>query len=548
MATIQPASVMGADPNLLGIRDTLNNKFNISNERIGWDGEYVTIDGNKSIRPQQNIGGTTYADQSAIAQAAQPFQQVKTMTQPQTQMSNMMSPAAATTPAQPPVTQQFGDIMGELAAWFPQSNPYDQEMAEMLDILRGRVSNPQRMTIEQVMATPEYLAQQAQTQRGAQQATRQAQEALGEAGFGRSTRLQDRAQAIEFDALDFLMNQAAPGIRQQYQSEADRQTAALMELMDFIGREKAAEDARKHNQFMQGMELLGFKTGREDVAQAQANYENTFNRGAFESDRLFGLEEGKAAWDRDPNNPLNQGRILQNQISALTLQYLPEQMKLEIEGLQQDLETGKIDQQEALYRLNELADPNSISNQIQALSLEAGRLGNQKLKKEIEQIGKTPALTPYEQEMQQIRLESAKIELEQLRNKPNQNDVDFENERRGLAEAIRTGQMTPGTALQQIEEDQQLGFYTPQQADLLKQDLQTLKNAAPSPAPTPEQNMAAEDYLANIPNDRDIEAEARQFGYPLLDYRAYYKDPKGKMSGITFGRWNTLYGPKLSAR
>ena len=53
------------------IRQTLNER-NISNERIGFDDDgYVTIDGNKVIKPQYNIDGTTYADEATINQLTQ---------------------------------------------------------------------------------------------------------------------------------------------------------------------------------------------------------------------------------------------------------------------------------------------------------------------------------------------------------------------------------------------------------------------------------------------------------------------------------------------
>ena len=53
------------------IRQTLNER-NISNERIGFDNDgYVTIDGNKVIKPQYNIDGTTYADEATINQLTQ---------------------------------------------------------------------------------------------------------------------------------------------------------------------------------------------------------------------------------------------------------------------------------------------------------------------------------------------------------------------------------------------------------------------------------------------------------------------------------------------
>lgn len=130
----------------------------------------------------------------------------------------------------------------------------------------------------------------------------------------------------------------------------------------------------------------------------------------------------------------------------------------------------------------------------------------------------------------------------------NQSNADLEAERRGLVDAIRSGQITPGQALQQIDEDLALGFYTPEQAEILRRDLQTIAPNLPTPTPTPSEAQAQEEFRRSLPSDAELEAEARRWGYPILDYRSYAKDPKGMMAGLTFEQWRQLYGPRMTGR
>jgi hypothetical protein len=485
---------MATDPNLMGIRDTLKSKYNIGDERIGYDGEYVTIDGQRAIKPTKNVGGTTYADQATWNSAAGGINALNNS-------YNVMQKLTGMT-----------DGSG-------QANPYDQQVSDLISQLRGNMTNQTPLTMQDVMANPMYAAQQATIGQQAQQATRAAQEALGASGFGRSTNLADRAQSIQNDASNYLNTQVVPVIMQQMQGERDRQTNALMSLLDVLGGQQSLYDARENNDFNQMLGLLEYNTGRQD-----------------------------RAWDVNPDNPQNRAVILQNQMNELKLKNLPEEMRLTLDRLQQQVDAGEIDLQTAEYELNELTDPNSITNQTKRLALEAERLGNQKLRKEIEHIGKVPALTQYEQEMQKLKLEMAKVELQNA--KDGGGNKDFEAEKQGLVTAIRSGGMTPGQAIQQIDEDTSLGFYTPQEAAELRSIITKMASSESNRPMTPEQQAkdkaTRESIKATIPSDKEIEAEARKLGYPTMDYRSYYKDPNGKTAGLSFEQWRKLYGPKLS--
>lgn len=454
---------MATDPNLLGIRETLKNKYNVADERIGYDGEYVTIDGQKSIKPLKNVEGTTYADQATFNSAAGGINNLNNQ-------YNLMQ-----------------QVLGGAGAGGQQAqpNPLDQQFTELLNTLSGRLTNPTPVTMQQVLASPEYAAQQAQIQRQAGQGIRTAQESLGDAGFARSTRLTDRAQRIQNDANEYLTTVATPQIMQQMRGEQDRQVAALMDLLGVLGSERSFQDSRSQNQFSRAMELLGYQTDRTDRAE-DVNYRNSRDQ---VSDQQY-AEEVAYREARDAITDERWKKEFDEDVRRYGLDYAMQQ------AVRQD------------------------------------RLSAEKADRALRSRG--------------LDLEERSLDIRE-KESGSQGNVDFQNERRGLADAIRTGEVTPGQALQQIEEDLKLGFYTSEQAALLKQDLQTLSSNAPSPSQSRDQEKATEDYMANIPNDKDIDAEARSKGYPTLDYRTYYKDPKGKLAGLTFDQWKSLYGPKLSA-
>lgn len=160
-----------------------------------------------------------------------------------------------------------------------------------------------------------------------------------------------------------------------------------------------------------------------DRIQSQINQQNSNRQFDLQEGGLMGQYGGQRTlagqqfdYNTSPTNPQNVGQALNNQIAELKLQNLPQEIKLGLEALQQDIKTGALNQQQAELKLKELQDPNSITNRSNELALEAARLGNVQLQKQIEQIGKVPALTDYEKQMQNLKLEAAKVELQQAQN------------------------------------------------------------------------------------------------------------------------------------
>jgi hypothetical protein len=148
-----------------------------------------------------------------------------------------------------------------------------------------------------------------------------------------------------------------------------------------------------------------------------------------------------------------------------------------------------------------------------------------------------------------MKLNREQFEFDKEQSSQDQSNVDINQEKQGLTDAIRSGQVTPGQAMQQIEQDKQLGFYSDQEAAALKAVVSQLAGFQGDQPKTAEQQQTEqvqrEEIMANIPSDKEIEAEAAKLGYPRLDYRSYYKDPKGKTAGLSFEQWRSLYGPVM---
>lgn len=121
----------------------------------------------------------------------------------------------------------------------------------------------------------------------------------------------------------------------------------------------------------------------------------------------------------------NQGQQIANQIAKINLDNYPAQVKLQLQQLQQQINSGAISNATAQYQFQELTNPNSVTNQVAALDLqmkqidasnysESQKLQLEQLKKTVAQIGKVEPVSAYEQQMQQLDLQKAQLQIQQL--------------------------------------------------------------------------------------------------------------------------------------
>lgn len=122
----------------------------------------------------------------------------------------------------------------------------------------------------------------------------------------------------------------------------------------------------------------------------------------------------------------NQSQAIANQIAQIDLANYPETSQLQIKQLQQQVQSGKISNDTAAYQLTQLTDPNSATNQAAALELqmkaidasnysEQQKLQLEQLRKTVAEIGKVPYQSETDKQLDQLKVEQAKLELQKLR-------------------------------------------------------------------------------------------------------------------------------------
>lgn len=256
---VQPAPKT-TEVELMPVRETLNKQFGIDNKRIGYNPNtgYVTIDNTEVLKPTVNREGTTYAGQDLFNSAQG---QINTLNNAYNLQQQVLNPQ--------------------------QSNPYDNQLAQLLQQIQQRTMNPVVIDQNAALMSPQYAAFQAQAQRDAQQATRQAQEALGGAHMSRGTRLQDRAQNIQNEAKQFLQLQALPQVIAQLQAQEDARTRNLYDLLGALGQQQGLYDTRNNQQFDRAASVLNFLAGRQDRAQDVDYRDRQFDYGQQIDQRDF---------------------------------------------------------------------------------------------------------------------------------------------------------------------------------------------------------------------------------------------------------------------
>lgn len=188
-----------------------------------------------------------------------------------------------------------------------------------------------------------------------------------------NTQAQQGANQINQDMVNYLneVENARNTLKtqadtQKTQASADIESQALQELMD---SEKFGYD-------------YGLSKSAQDLANKQFNFNSNLQTKQFNADEAWKewqkqWETEQAAWQRSADNPnvqaqvlSNKAQLLSNQMATLELQNYPEEQKLKL----------------------------------------------QQLRKDIDQIGKSPAISDYDRQMNNIKLEQARIELDNMKN------------------------------------------------------------------------------------------------------------------------------------
>jgi hypothetical protein len=161
-----------------------------------------------------------------------------------------------------PSTQLGATGVNGITGAQPTSTPADQRYTDLVNMLYQQAQAPQQVDPNAIYGSPQYAAAQAQAQRGAQQGIRSAQEALGSAGFGRSTALGESAQREQNIANEYLQTQVLPQLMAQEEARRQQQTQEQFRVLDALTRER--ESARQFG--LQEAGLTGKLYGEQERA------------------------------------------------------------------------------------------------------------------------------------------------------------------------------------------------------------------------------------------------------------------------------------------
>jgi hypothetical protein len=198
---------------------------------------FVTVGGKDAIKAPKTYNGTAYTTKQGFNDDWSNYQ--KSLQQP---TSGEVNTAGVTTGAG--TTATTGATQYDP---YKTNNPYDTQFNDLLKSLMDQAKNPAPIDVNAIYASPQYAAFQAQAQKGAQQGIRSAQEALGSAGFGRSTALGERAQGIQNDANEYLSTQVLPQLMAQEAASRQQQLQNQFGVLDQLMGQQGVFDNRFNN-------------------------------------------------------------------------------------------------------------------------------------------------------------------------------------------------------------------------------------------------------------------------------------------------------------
>lgn len=218
-----------------GIRSALKEK-GIADDQITYDpNKGVLVGGTPFIRPEKNYAGSTYTSPQNFQSAWEAYS--KSLNRPTigatgTTAGYTPSPTGTTAGYTPPQ---------------PVSQP-NQLNDQINKIIQSLQTYGQNQPAFDPYSSSAYQAAQAQTARQSQQGIRQAQEAFGSAGFGRSTGLGERAQRIGQEGTEYLMTQVIPQIQAQEQSRKQQEFQNIIAALTPLLGQQTREDLLKQQQ------------------------------------------------------------------------------------------------------------------------------------------------------------------------------------------------------------------------------------------------------------------------------------------------------------
>jgi hypothetical protein len=397
--------------NTVGVRQYLQGQGLASGD-IDYDkgSGYVTVKGQNFIKPGANLAGTTYDSQQNLDSAYGNYTKPKPVIQADGSIGQTASPgAAAGAMAGIPSTGiPKSTPSPEKPASNQYSNPYTQQIADLMKHLSD--SNAALSQPVDVYSTPQYAAAQAAQQRQSADSIRHASESAAGAGLGHSTIMTDRTQHIQNDSDTYLTTQLVPAIIAQIQNE--KQQAYQNEQAQFnnvLGLSDRADNQNNADRTFNYNANQDDINNKRNAVNDEATYKGIYNPSGLSYEQANAemahnsAEYATATPERQHElhtRNLELSGLMGKKFDPNTGKYSEGQgymgtKTLASQQIEQDLETGKIDQQTAKLKLKEAEDPKSVTNQANAIDLQIKQLDlanySEKQKLEIEQLRKNIA-------------------------------------------------------------------------------------------------------------------------------------------------------------
>lgn len=226
------------------IRQSLNSK-GINNGQIGYKNGYVTVDGQNFMKADKNYNGTAYTSAQNFNNAWNTYSAPKTTTTttPSYTTPTYTTPSTSTNYTQPNQSKTWiNDLQSKIVG--NTQLPTNQYTSQVDDTIRYLMDFAKNQQSTDPYNTSEYKAYQAQSDRRAQQGIRASQEAMGSAGFGRSTALGERAQGIQNNETAYLETQVIPAILAAERERQQQQYSNVMNLLNPLMSQQSYADNR----------------------------------------------------------------------------------------------------------------------------------------------------------------------------------------------------------------------------------------------------------------------------------------------------------------
>lgn len=444
-----------------------------------------------------------------------------------------------------PYDQQVADLIAQMTQGInqPRLNPLDGQVFGLINELRHRINNP---TVVDPRSTPEYAAGKAAIDRQVADNIRMAQESLGASGFARSTNLLERAQTIADAGTEYLETQLVPQIAQQLYQRDQQGLMNSMAILDALMQQQGMLDERQRREVQDLNTLLNALTGQQGLfdTRQQTAFENqlALDRHRLQ-ERIFEFEQQQTAIENERaeiDAALRRTEafgVVSEQdaqilgVPAGTPSYAAREAAAQRQH-QLDMLNREINAQRENLRMRIEADQRAASiNQLLALweatgSAPAG----------LEQFGVTPGqeYSPYltpSQRLDQIQLDQV---LEEIRLQERMSQMIPEYQRK-----YQLDPMSAEALVNALDNPSYEAVMADIQANepILRQmgvNVEAVRNAINNELNVPTEELERL-WRSSVDTSR----------VPKLDWMRWYRDPRGRVAGLTFDEYIALYPSEI---